>query len=208
LNSDGDQIGTEREQVIQSLCTHFAHDHIDTQELELRFKHAYEAHTSAELRALVAGLPALPAEAGPAAPMYALAPAGRSEPDSKRHVAFMAGVKKKGQWTPARHNEVLCIMGNTKFDLREAIILHGETHFELTVFMGEVEFIIPPGLRVEADGFAFMGEFDDSHTEGLAATDAPVVRVTGTVVMGAARIKTRLPGESALAAWRRRKLEG
>ena len=140
--------------------------------------------------------------------MYAVAPLGRSEPDEKRHVAIMAAVKKKGQWTPARHNKVLCIMGNTKFDLREAIILHGETHFELSVLMGEVEFIIPPGLRVEADGFAFMGEFDDSHSEGLAEPDAPVIRVTGSVVMGAARIRTRLPGESALAAWRRRRLEG
>ena len=201
------EIDANRERVIQTLCAHFAHDNISTQELESRCEHAYKAHTSVELRALVAGLPALPSEAAPA-PMFSVAPTGRSEPDSKRHVAFMAGVKKKGQWTPARHNAVLCVMGNTTFDLREAIILHGETHFELTVFMGEVEFIIPPGLRVEADGFAFMGEFDDSHSEGLAAPDAPVIRVTGTVVMGAARIKTRLPGESALAAWRRRRLEG
>ena len=99
-------------------------------------------------------------------------------------------------------------MGNTKFDLREALILDGETHFELTVVMGEVELIVPPGLRVECDGFAFMGEFDDGHSEGLAPPDAPVIRVTGSVVMGAVRIRTRLPGESALAAWRRRLVEG
>jgi hypothetical protein len=198
----------DRERVIETLCAHYAHDNLSTQELELRFDHAWKAGTSAELRALVAGLPALPPGPGPFAPLYAVAPPGRPEQEEKRHVAFMATVRKKGTWTPARRNKVLCVMGNTKFDLREALILDGETHFELTVVMGEVELIVPPGLRVECDGFAFMGEFDDGHSEGLAPPDAPVIRVTGSVVMGAVRIRTRLPGESALAAWRRRLVEG
>ena len=201
------ELELDRERVIQTLCAHFAQDNLSTQELELRFEHAYQAHTSVELRALVAGLPALPTDMLPPAPLYAVAPEGRPDPEEKRHLVIMSNIRKKGTWTPARHNKVTCVMGSAKFDLREAQLLHGETHFELNVLMGEVELIVPPGLRVEADGFALMGEFDDSHSEELAPPNAPVIRVTGTVVMGAARIKTRLPGESALAAWRRR-LEG
>ena len=197
-------IELDRERVIQTLCAHFANDNLSTQELELRFEHAYKAGTSAELRALVAGLPALAADAAPPMPLYSLAPDGRPDPAEKRHLVVMSAVRKKGSWTPARHNKVTCVMGNAKFDLREALILNGETHFELAVVMGEVEFIVPPGLRVECDGFAFMGEFDDAHNEELAPPNAPLIRVTGSVVMGAARIKTRLPGESALDAWRRR----
>ena len=201
-------IEVDRERVIQTLCAHFAHDNLNTQELELRFEHAYKAQTSAELGALVAGLPVLPPEALSPAPLYGVAPVGRPEPDEKRHLVLMSSVRKKGQWTPARLNKVTCVMGNAKFDLREALILNGETHFEIHVLMGEVELIVPPGLRVEVDGFAFMGEFDDAHSEELAAPDAPVIRVTGSVVMGAARIKTRLPGESGLQAWRRKMIEG
>jgi hypothetical protein len=201
------EIERDRERVIQTLCTHFAHDNLSTEELELRCEHAYKAGTSVELRALVAGLPALPPDVAGDSPLYGVAPAGQQEPDEKRHIAFMANVRKKGQWTPARHNKVICVMGSTKFDLRDALILNGETHFELNVLMGEVELIVPPGLRVECDGFAFMGEFDDAHSEGLAPPNAPVIRVTGSVIMGAARIKTRLPGESSLEAWRRRRLE-
>ena len=197
-------IELDRERVIQTLCAHFAHDNLSTQELELRFEHAYKAGTSAELRALVAGLPALPADAAPPAPLYAVAPGGRPDPAEKRHLVVMSNVRKKGGWTPARHNKVMCVMGNAKFDLREALILNGETHFELMVVMGEVELIVPPGLRVECDGFALMGEFDDAHSENLAPPNASVIRVTGSVVLGSARIKTRLPGESALEAWRRR----
>ena len=62
------EIEVDREQVIQTLCAHFAHDNLSSQELELRFEHAYKAGTSAELRALVAGLPALPADEAPPAP--------------------------------------------------------------------------------------------------------------------------------------------
>jgi hypothetical protein len=202
------EIELDRERVIQTLCAQFANDNLSTHELELRFEHAYKAQTSVELSALVAGLPALPAAMAPAAPFYGVAPRGVAEPEEKRHVAFMANVRKKGQWTPARLNKVMCVMGAVKFDLREAQVLNGVTHFEINVLMGEVEFIVPPGLRVECDGFALMGEFDDAHGEELAPPDAPVIRVTGTVIMGAARIKTRLPGESALEAWRRRRLEG
>ena len=39
-----------------------------------------------------------------------------------------------------------------------------------------------------------MGEFDDQHSAGLAPPDAPLIRVTGSALMGAVRIKMRLPG--------------
>ena len=201
------ELEADRERVIQTLCAHFAHDNLNTEELELRFAHAYQAKTSAELTALVAALPSLPPDAMPSAPLYGVAPRAQGEQE-KRHLVVMSNVSKRGQWTPARETKVTCVMGSAKFDLREAYLLDGETHFELKVVMGEVELIVPPGLRVEADGFAIMGEFDDAHSAGLADQHAPVIRVTGSVVMGAARIKTRLPGESGLQAWRRKLLEG
>ena len=201
-------IELDRERVIQTLCAHFANDNLTTQELELRFEHAYAAHTPEELHALVLGLPALPRDMAPPAPFYGVSTVSAESIPEKRHLVVMSNLKKKGVWTPARHNAVNAIMGSAKFDLREANLLHGETHFELFALMGEIELIVPPGLRIEADGFAFMGEFEDLHSAELAQSDAPVLRITGTVIMGAVRIKTRLPGESSLAAWRRRRLEG
>jgi hypothetical protein len=202
------QLEVDRERVIQTLCSHFANDNLTTQELEVRFEHAYKAATPAELHALVAGLPALPADMAPPAPFYTTASPATAPPEEKRHTVIMSNVRKKGTWTPARDNKVFCLMGSAKFDLRDARVLGGETRFDLSVIMGEVELIVPPGMRVECDGTAFMGEFDDQHNAGLAPADAPLIRVTGSALMGAVRIKTRLPGESALAAWRRRMLEG
>lgn len=202
------EMEVDRERVIQTLCAHFAHDNLNTRELELRFEQAYQAHTSVELRALVAGLPALPPEALGSEPLYGVAAREQPEPEEKRHLVVMSNVTKRGQWTPPRETKVTCVMGSAKFDLRDANILEGVTHFDLKVVMGEVELIVPPGLRVEADGFAIMGEFVDGHSGDPADPHAPVIRVTGTVIMGAARIKTRLPGESGLQAWRRKMIEG
>ena len=195
----------DRERTIQVLCAHYGNDHLTTQELELRFERAYRATTDAELRGLVAGLPALPTlglSTGTGSPLYALAATAPSQ--EKRHLVFMSELKKRGQWFPARTNSVRVIMGAATLDLREALFTHGETAFDVQVLMGEAKFIIPPGVRVEADGFAFMGAFDDQHSSEGADPAAPVVRITGSAVMGSVTIRTRLPGESALKAWRRR----
>jgi len=195
----------ERERTIQVLCAHYGNDHLTTQELEVRFERAYKASSDAELRGLLAGLPALPplpAQPGVTAPLYALSPT--VPPSEKRHLVVMSELKKRGQWVPARANAVRVIMGSAIFDLREALLTGGETTFDVTVVMGEAKFIVPPGVRVEADGFAFMGEFDDQHSSPGVDAGAPIVRITGSAVMGTVTIKTRLPGESTLMAWRRR----
>src|SRR3974390_2367413 len=80
------ELELDREHVIQALCAHFAHDHLSSQELELRFEHAYRAATSTELRALVAGLPALSPDEVPPAPLFALAPGSLPDPAEKRHL--------------------------------------------------------------------------------------------------------------------------
>jgi hypothetical protein len=70
-----------------------------------------------------------------------------------------------------------------------------------------VKIIVPPGLRVECDGVAIMGEFKEQHSSPDDDPGAPLVRVRGLALMGSVTVTTRLPGESALAAWRRRKRE-
>jgi hypothetical protein len=192
----------DRERTIQVLCAHYGNDHLTTQELEVRFERAYKATSDAELRGLLAGLPALPTlplAAGAETPLYALSTS--APPPERRHLVVMSELKKRGQWTPARVNSVRVIAGSATFDLREALLTHGDTSFDVTVVMGEAKFIVPPGVRVEADGFAFMGAFDDQHSSPGLHSGAPVVRITGSAVMGNVTIRTRLPGESALRAW-------
>jgi hypothetical protein len=201
----------ERERVIQALCSHYANDNLTTQELEARFELAYKAATSEDLQALLGNLPALqPATATRTAristPFYGIAPAGGAPPE-RRTLALMSEVKKVGEWIPARRNVVHAIMGTAELDLREALLSRGEIEIVATAIMGEIKIIVPPGLRVECDGTAIMGEFKELHSAVGEDPTAPLVRIHGMALMGSVTVTARLPGESALAAWRRRKRE-
>ncbi len=197
----------EREHTVQTLCAHYAQDHLTTQELETRFESVYRAASLEELRALTFGLPVLaPTVAAPAPlPMYSVAAPSEARLE-KRFLAIMAEVRRQGLWIVPSRVKASCWMGTIRIDLREAQIPEGGVDIDATAVMGEVRIILPPGLHADVDGLAVMGEFSD-RTAGTASTlAAPAVRVRGEAVMGAVRVETRLPNENALAAWKRRML--
>jgi len=121
-------------------------------------------------------------------------------------VAVMGGAERKGQWTPPRHMNVVAVMGGGKLDFREAIFGEPVTEVTVVVFMGGIEIIVPPGIRVESNGFALMGGFEQVAQE-TAAPDAPLVKVNGFACMGAVEMKVRLPGETEREARKRVKQE-
>lgn len=203
----------ERERTVQTLCTHFAQDHLTTQELELRFEAAYRAGSLDELQALTSGLPALAVTSSTTAsptplPMYSVsAPSAASaaQPE-KRYLAIMGEVRRQGMWTVPMRVKASAWMGAIRLDLREAQIPEGGVDIDATAVMGEVRIILPPGLHADVDGLAIMGEFSDL-TAGTASTlSAPAIRVRGEAFMGSVRVETRLPNENALAMWKRRLL--
>ncbi len=201
----------ERERTVQSLCTHFAQDHLTTQELELRFEEVYRAATADELRATMRGLPALvPTVAGATStpvPMFSVAPTvSGAVPAEKRFLAVMADVRRQGMWTVPARVKASAFMGAVRLDLREAQLPAEGVDIDASCVMGEVRVILPPGVHADVDGFAFMGEFID-RTAGTARTlAAPGVRIRGSAIMGSVRVETRLPNEGALKAWKRRLL--
>ncbi len=198
----------ERERTVQALCAHFAQDHLTTQELELRFEEVYRASSLDELRGLTRGLPTLaPATMSTTPlPMYAVATTG-SVPVEKRFLALMSEVRRQGLWSVPARVRARAFMGSVRLDLREGQVPAGGVDIDVSVVMGEVRVILPPGLRADVDGFAIMGEFSD-RTAGGGALDAPTIRVHGKAIMGAVRVETRLPKEGALQAWKRRLLDG
>jgi hypothetical protein len=200
----------DRERIVEALSAHYAEDHLSTQELEERFERAYRATSLAELQQVLSGLPALVAPARVPAPRASAKPAPRvadpSPAGQRRYLAIMSNFRKQGNWTPNRHTHIKAIMASVQVDLRDATFVDSEIEFDVTAIMTEVRILVPPGVRVECDGFAFMGEFADKHDGSAGDYDAPLVRVTGTAVMATVIVETRLPGESRLAARRRERL--
>ncbi len=202
-------IEPDRERIVEQLSAHFAEDHLSTQELEQRFERAYKARTLAELEDAVSGLPALRQPVHKPKPVARAAPPVRaSEGKPRRYMAVMSTFRRDGDWTPNRTSEIRAVMAEVKIDLREATFVDREIELDFFAFMADVQILVPPGVRVECDGFAFMGEFSGRHDESPTDPDAPTVRVVGTAVMAQVIVETRIPGESKSAARKRRKLLG
>jgi hypothetical protein len=199
-----------RQSVIVQLTEHFAADNLSVEALEERLDGAHRAATLEELRALVSDLPVVHQGAQPV-----MGPRTYVSPSTGTHVAerqlivgIMGGAEKKGVWTPARQTIVVALMGGVELDFREARMPPGVTEVNIFAVMGGAEILVPPGVHVDLNGFAFMGGFGQN---GYAAppTDpnAPVLRIGGFAFMGGVDVTIRLPGERARDARQREQLE-
>ena len=120
--------------------------------------------------------------------------------------AVMGGQERAGSWIVPRQLKVVVLMGGAEIDLREARFGPGVTEIEIFAVMGGAHIIVPPGVCVESLGAAFMGGFDAKAGDATALSAAnPVLRVSGLAVMGGVETETRLPGETAKEAKRRRR---
>jgi hypothetical protein len=171
-----------RERVVAVLSEHFARDNLTLDELESRMARVYSATSPAEVDALVSDLPALATGAPVPVTADSYAPAPKLR---ERLIAIMSGIVRRGLWKVPRRLKVVAVMGGVDLDLRQAELPPGITEIRAFVFMGGLAIRVAPGVRLETDGVAIMGGFEDRiHEPGAAGPDAPVVRVTGIAIMG------------------------
>ena len=193
------QLEATRNRVIQALGAHFAEDHLSLEELESRIERALKAPTSDTLEALLDGLPALPGagagSVGVPAPAQGRSIARSVHAERKTILAFMGGVVRRGVWTVPSHIHAVALMGGVELDLREATLAPGVTEIRAVAIMGAVIVRVPPHVRVESDGIAILGGFED-QLEQPASSDphSPVVRLTGFSIMGGVEAKVEPPG--------------
>ena len=189
-----------REQVVQDLAEHFAQDRLTLPEYERRVELAYRAGSDDALRDLLSDLTP-PAPVRFAQPSAVAAPdqtrvAARTSTKAKNFFALMSGVVRRGTWTvPARIRAFAC-MGGIGLDLRDAKLVAPVTDIWVFALMGGVEIIVPPDVRLESDGFAIMGGFEDQLKEAASNDpNAPVIRVHGLAIMGGVEARVAGPDE-------------
>ncbi len=200
-----------KERAVRRLGAHFAEDHLSVEEFENSVDRVYAAATPREVDGVFEGLPALRAPILPER-TGALVPTRRARPEDVPErgfqLALMGGVERTGAWTPARKFTAVAVMGGVGVDLREAALGPGLTELRVIAVMGGIEVIVPPGLAVETRGLGIMGGFDGfDQPSGDPDPDAPKLLIRGVAVMGGVEVTSRLPGESARDAKRRRRQE-
>ena len=189
-----------RERVVQDLADHFAQDRLTLPEYERRVELAYRAASADALSDLTRDLALPPARIAPPA---AMASQGESRiapqtTRAKTFFALMSGVVRRGTWTvPARIRAFAC-MGGIGLDLREATLTAPVTDIYVFALMGGVEIVVPPDVRLETDGFAIMGGFEDQLREPASQDpNVPLIRVHGLAIMGGVEARVAAPGDES-----------
>ena len=195
------EVQERREKAIETISRHYTSGQIDIDEFETRLDRLYRAGSVEEILEVQADLPSLASPADHREPGDA---AGRR--DSQLVLAVLGGTERKGTWTPARRINAFALMGGLGLDFRQAVFAPGVTELTVIAMMGGVEILVPPGLRVECEGFGLLGGFEGlSQGDAAAYPGEPTLRIRGIAIMGGVEVTERLPGESAKERKRRMK---
>jgi uncharacterized protein DUF1707/cell wall-active antibiotic response 4TMS protein YvqF len=179
----------ERERTIELLSQHFAHDNLSLDELERRLEQVYRASSVPALRELTRDLPS---DAAEAQEQRAVAVPEAFAPEHDRIVSIMAETKRRGMWRAPKRLDVWCIMSDTTLDLTEAQLTSSVTEIHLRAVMAAVKVIVSPGVRVVVQPSAFMSSVaDEIANQPAVGSGAPVVRITGPVVMAELKVVVR-----------------
>ena len=188
----GEHAERERAKVIEALTEHFAQDRLTMEELEQRLEQVYAARTSGALTEIVADLPALSSPTAATTPAPVMQGAATVSPQ-KTLFAVMSGVMRKGPWTVPKTINAIAIMGGIELDFRFAHLTAPVTEIRILAVMGGVTIIVPPNVRVESEGFAFMGGFGTDVGESITP-EAPTIRLTGFACMGGVDVRVAMVG--------------
>jgi hypothetical protein len=184
----------DRDAVAHQLQDAFAEGRLDDDEFDQRMRAALTARVSTELDVLTADLPAA---TRPGAVATVAAEPGPKP--GRLAVAYKSSIRRGGRWrVPARFT---CIIykGTGRLDLRAADLTSPATAMLVTAYKSHVDVLVPPGVRVELDGFGVSkGWSAEEDLERLLPVDAPVVHVRGLAYKGTIEVSTRPPGGTEL----------
>jgi hypothetical protein len=173
------------------LTEHFAQDNLTMEELEQRLDQVYAASTTTALTAILSGLPSLSPQTAAAATAQPAPPVRAEEGYASRTLfALMSGITRRGHWMVPRQLNTIALMGGMELDFRSAQLTHPVTEINVLVIMGGIVVTVPPGVRVESEGFAIMGGFEDGRS-AASTTDpnAPLIRLKGFALMGGVELR-------------------
>jgi hypothetical protein len=171
----------ERDATVQRLQVAFAEGRLTDEEFDDRMRTALAARTHADLDKLLADLPATTAPVVPRPP----APVAGPKP-GRNAVAYKNTMRYSGRWRVPGRFRAIVYKGSGVLDLRAAELTEPITVIRAVAYKSDIEIIVPPGIRVEVDGFGVNREEEWS---GDLVSDAAIVHIKAIAYKG--RVETR-----------------
>jgi predicted membrane protein len=104
---------------------------------------------------------------------------------------------------------VFAFWGNVELDLTHVLLGAGTSVIEIRCIMASVEITVPPDLRVESEVDAVLGSAEvRRQIANTTSRDAPLVRITGSTLLGSVEIKVVDPNAPSLLDKIRRRFTG
>lgn len=201
-----------RRDAVARLCLAQASGFLSVEAFEERYALIAEATSVATLEALVADLviedePLLPVRAS----SYDLEPitadSGAVAADSGWHTAraveaassvripaVFGSAERGGTWSVPEHIEVMVTLGEVKLDFRDAVFTTDTVELDVSVLLGSLNLILPPGTQVENECEEFMASSaHPSKGRKGAPPNGILVIIRGHVRIGELNIKERGP---------------
>jgi hypothetical protein len=112
-------------------------------------------------------------------------------------VGFCSSVTRGADWILPRQLRIAAALGNVELDLTRGQIGAGVSEIQAMAVLGNVEITVPDGVRVECDVNPLLGTFDlVGPSESHVPPDAPVLRITGSAILGCITVKAAgAPGD-------------
>jgi class 3 adenylate cyclase len=185
----------DRERTVALLRQHCTEGRLTLDEFSDRVGDVYAATTSADLELVTNDLPVVARTTTTSS--EAPATTGRIRSAARWTVSIFSGSQRKGRWRVEGQTTAVSFMGACLLDLRQAEVVGDEITITAVAFMGGVDVIVPEGIEVVLEGFAFMGAKQASIREVPVLPGSPLVRVQAYAFMGGVTVRSkRAPGES------------
>lgn len=188
----------DRDRTVAFLRHHCTEGRITLDEFSDRVGLVYAARTSTDLERVTTDLPSV----GPRQPSAPAPPAtrpGRARRAVKWTVSIFGGNQQKGRWRIEGETAAISFMGGCQLDLRQAEVVGDEASITCIAFMGSVDIIVPEGIEVVLEGFAFMGGRHSRIQDAPTLPGSPLIRVRAFAFMGGVSVRSRphpVPGAS------------
>lgn len=179
----------DRDHVAKLLGQALAEGRLEPEEHSERVEGVYAAKTLGQLRPYVADLPvsfAPPSASGASSPVLGGAGSTLANVQTTDSVVAVFGEqKRRGRWLVRNGLDVKAIFGSIELDLTEAVLEQRELTITASSVFGEIKLIVPEGVMVVNEGFAFLGERNMSVSQETPYTaETPIVHVRGFTLFG------------------------
>ncbi|MFL1380860.1 MULTISPECIES: DUF1707 SHOCT-like domain-containing protein [unclassified Nocardiopsis] len=203
----------DRDKVAERLREAMAEGRLSPVEHEERLDTLYKAKTIGELAPIVSDLPVaghspFQTTVDGAAGTDGMEILGQEARDlagqskgSENMVAVFGGCERKGRWLVEPRTNVSVLCGGVDLDLREAVLSRREVTIQVAVILGGVDITVPYGVRVINNTSGILGGTELHGTDQVTDPNAPVIRLTGTCMLGGVSVKAKKPRKSKKGKW-------